>query len=158
MSDGTGGVNFCNLTSTICNELQSIDCSSLPGLKRTALPGGIETSAPVRGFRPMPVLRGRTLNTPKPRSSMRSPVASAFFMLSKTVSTASSALVLVIPVRLTTSLMMSSLITAVPRLPRIGTPQVIDAKGDKRDCQPGDQSRNMAAPAEANLQSVICNL
>src|SRR5271157_1666752 len=79
----------------------------------------METSAPVRGFRPMPVLRGRTLNTPKPRSSMRSPVARAFFILSKTVSTANSALVLVIPVRLTTSLMMSSLITGIPRLPRI---------------------------------------
>ena len=91
-----------------------MDCSSLPGLKRTALPGGMETSAPVRGFLPMPVFRGRTLNTPKPRSSMRSPVESAFFMLSKTVSTASSALVLVIPVRLTTSLMMSSLIKVSP--------------------------------------------
>src|SRR6202522_2256661 len=99
---------------------QSIDCNSLPGLKRTALPGGIETSAPVRGFRPMPVFRGRTLKTPKPRSSMRSPAESAFFMLSKTVSTANSALVLVIPVRLTTSLMMSSLITGIPRLLRIG--------------------------------------
>src|SRR5690242_5664963 len=78
----------------------SIDCSSLPGLKRTALPGGIETSAPVRGLRPIPVLRGRTLNTPKPRSSMRSPLERARFMLSNTVSTASSALVLVVPVLL----------------------------------------------------------
>src|SRR6267142_313154 len=92
-------------------EDQSMDCNSLPGLKRTALPGGMETSAPVRGLRPMPVLRGRTLNTPKPRSSMRSPLASDFFMLSKTVSTANSALVLVMPVLLTTSLMISSLIT-----------------------------------------------
>src|ERR1019366_5085082 len=108
----TSASDLCNRESSL-----SIDCSSLPGLKRTALPGGMETSAPVRGFRPMPVLRGRTLNTPKPRSSMRSPVESAFFMLSNTVSTASSALVLVIPVRLTTSLMMSSLITRVPCLP-----------------------------------------
>ncbi len=69
----------------------------------------------------MPVLRGRTLNTPKPRSSMRSPFVSAFFMLPKTVSTASSALVLVIPVRLTTSLMMSSLITGSLCIPRIGS-------------------------------------
>jgi len=38
----------------------------LPGLKRTALPGGMLTSAPVLGLRPIPVLRGRTLNTPKP--------------------------------------------------------------------------------------------
>src|SRR5208282_1356766 len=133
------------------NQAQSMDCNSLPGLKRTALPGGMETSAPVRGLRPIPVLRGRTLNTPKPRSSMRSPVESAFFMLSKTVSTASSALVLVIPVRLTTSLMMSSLITGISRLPRISVPQVIDAKGDRLDCQPGDQSRNMADTSPSNL-------
>jgi hypothetical protein len=53
---------------------------------------------------------------------------------------------------------MSSLITGLSRLPRIGLSQVIDAKGDSADCQPGDQSRNMAAPAQANLQSVICNL
>ena len=97
------------------SQAQSIDCNSFPGLKRTALPGGIETSAPVRGFRPIPVFRGRTLNTPKPRSSMRSPLARARFMLSKTVSTAVSALVLVMPVLLTTSLMMSSLITGGSR-------------------------------------------
>src|SRR5579864_4478454 len=90
------------------------DCSSLPGLKRTALPGGIATSAPVRGLRPMPVFRGRTLKMPNPRSSIRSPCASARFMLSKTVSTAISAFVFVIPVLLTTSLMISSLITASP--------------------------------------------
>ena len=35
---------------------QSIDCSSFPGLNRTALPGGMDTSAPVRGLRPMPGL------------------------------------------------------------------------------------------------------
>src|ERR1035438_9384830 len=70
----------------------------------------MDTSAPVRGLRPIPVLRGLTLNTPKPRSSMRSPCSSAFFMDSKTVSTAISALVFVMPVRFTTSLMMSSLI------------------------------------------------
>src|ERR1035441_471095 len=90
-------------------------CNSLPGLKRTALPGGMETSAPVRGLRPIPVLRGFTLKTPKPRNSMRSPDSSAFFMDSKTVSTAISALVLVMPVRFTTSLMMSSLIKTASR-------------------------------------------
>jgi hypothetical protein len=40
-------------------------------------------------------------------------------------------------------------------------PQVIDAKGDSADCQPGDQSRNMAAPAERFCNFVIwkfCNL
>src|SRR5258706_3569858 len=149
--DGVAGIGMARGQELAAKSSQSIDCSSLPGLKRTALPGGIETSAPVRGFRPIPVLRGRTLNTPKPRNSMRSPVESAFFMLSKTVSTASSALVLVIPVRLTTSLMMSSLITGLSRLPRIGLSQVIDAKGDSADCQPGDQSRNMAAPAERDF-------
>src|ERR1019366_10567901 len=87
-------------------------CNSLPGLNRTAFPGGIETSAPVRGLRPIPVLRGFTLNTPKPRNSMRSPCSSALFMRSNTVSTAASAFVLVMPVRFTTSLMMSSLIKA----------------------------------------------
>src|ERR1700691_2417356 len=97
------------------------DCSSLPGLNRTALPGGMATSAPVRGLRPMPVLRGRTLKIPKPRNSMRSPCDRARFMLSKTVSTAISALVLVIPVLLTTSLMMSSLITVSPSAaPKVG--------------------------------------
>ncbi len=91
-------------------------CNSLPGLNRTAFPGGMLTSAPVRGLRPIPVFRGRTLNTPNPRNSMRSPFASARFMLSKTVSTATSALVFVIPVRWTTSLMISSLITLNPAL------------------------------------------
>jgi len=85
-------------------------CSSLPGLKRTAFPGGMATSAPVRGLRPIPVLRGRTLKIPKPRNSMRSPFPRARFMLSNTVSTAISAFVLVIPVLATTSLMMSSFI------------------------------------------------
>src|ERR1700733_15240009 len=107
-----------------------MDCNSLPGLKRTALPGGMETSAPVRGLRPIPVLRGLTLNTPNPRSSMRSPLASDRFMLPKTVSTASSALVLVIPVLLTTSLMMSSLITGQPPATDQTLYQVVDAKGD----------------------------
>jgi hypothetical protein len=71
---------------------ESSRCSSLPGLKRTALPGVMVTSAPVRGLRPIPVFRGRTLNTPNPRNSMRSPDARAFLRLSKTVSTAASAL------------------------------------------------------------------
>src|SRR6476660_6895555 len=124
-----------------------MDCNSLPGLKRTALPGGIETSAPVRGLRPMPVLRGRTLNTPNPRNSIRSPLASDFFMLSKTVSTAISALVLVIPVLFTTSLMISSLITGCSRAAESRTThQVIDAKGHNRDCQREPLSRKMSAP------------
>ena len=63
----------------------------------------------------MPVLRGFTVNTPKPRSSMRSPCSSARFIFSNTVSTAISALVFVMPVLLTTSLMMSSLIKRASR-------------------------------------------
>src|SRR5579863_7605374 len=121
--------------SVLGTVVQSIDCNSFPGLNRTALPGGIDTSAPVRGLRPMPVFRGRTLNTPNPRSSMRLPRASAFFMLSKTVSTANSALVLVMPVLATTSLIMSSLITSGSRTRFRVVLQVIDAMGDKRDCQ-----------------------
>src|SRR5579884_3204962 len=89
-------------------------CSSFPGLKRTALPGGMATSAPVRGLRPIPVFLGRTLKIPKPRNSIRSPSLKAFFMFSKTVSTAISAFVFVMPVRLTTSLMISSLIKGPP--------------------------------------------
>src|SRR3954462_3746441 len=111
-----------------------MDCNSLPGLKRTALPGGMLTSAPVRGLRPMPVLRGRTLNTPKPRSSMRSPRDRACFMLSKTTSTACSAFVLVMPVFETTWLMMSSLITGRLRDADLnglsGFVQLADTKGD----------------------------
>src|SRR5438309_5832122 len=113
-----------------------MDCNSLPGLKRTALPGGMLTSAPVRGLRPIPVFRGRTLNTPNPRSSIRSPWDKALFMLSNTVSTASSALVLVIPVLFTTSLIMSSLITGGSQAEEsLQSNQVLDAKEDKRDCQ-----------------------
>ena len=37
-----------------------IFCRSLPGLNRMVRPGGIFTSLPVRGFRPMPRLRGLT--------------------------------------------------------------------------------------------------
>src|SRR5437868_10960714 len=125
------------MTAAVQPGLYSMVCNSLPGLKRTAFPGGIDTSAPVRGLRPIPVLRGRTLNTPNPRSSMRSPLASERFMLSKTVSTAISALVLVIPVRFTTSLMMSSLITGGSQAEEsLQSNQVLDAKEDKTDCQP----------------------
>src|ERR1051325_775879 len=126
LSSAAGGVEGIGRRSGILGRhdacgLQRIYCSvwsSLPGLNRTALPGGMDTSAPVRGLRPIPVLRGLTLKTPKPRSSMRSPCSSAFFMDSNTVSTAISALVLVMPVRLTTSLMMSSLIKTSSRSSR----------------------------------------
>jgi len=88
--------------------------SSLPSLKRTTLPGVIGAAAPVRGLRAMPVLRGRTLKIPKPRSSMRSPRAKASFMLSNTAATAISAFVFVMPVLNTTSFTMSSLIKVAP--------------------------------------------
>src|SRR5437870_566455 len=116
----------------------------------------METSAPVRGLRPMPVLRGRTLNTPKPRSSMRSPLASERFMLSNTVSTASSALVLVIPVLVTTSLIISSLITGGSQwVESVQLHQVLDAKGHKGDCQPDVLSRKMAAPRVPALDRAL---
>ncbi len=76
------------------------------------------TSSPVRGLRPIPVLCGRILNTPKPRSSMRSPFSMARFMVSKTVSTAISDFVLLSPVRFTTALTMSYLIMVVRRGPK----------------------------------------
>src|SRR3989454_11132573 len=104
-------------------------CSSLPGLKRTALPGGMLTSSPVRGLRPMPVLRGLTLNTPKRRSSMRWPRPSACFSDSNTVSTACSALVRLMFVVATTAFTISSLITRSSRASEA------DARGCGAGCQ-----------------------
>jgi hypothetical protein len=83
---------------------------SLPGLKRMVRPGGMRTSLPVRGLRPMPRLRGFTWKTPKPRSSIRSPCIIESFMASRTASTATSALTLVMSAAFETSLMMSTLI------------------------------------------------
>jgi hypothetical protein len=74
----------------------------LARLEAHGLAGAMLTSVPVRGLRPMPVLRARTLKTPNPRSSMRSPAAKACLRPSKTVSTAASALVRGRPVRSTT--------------------------------------------------------
>jgi hypothetical protein len=45
------------LAGDLVGAASSSVCSSLPGLKRTALPGAMLTSVPVRGLRPMPVLR-----------------------------------------------------------------------------------------------------
>src|SRR5687768_12717065 len=75
---------------------------SLPGLKRMVRPGGIFTSFPVRGLRPMPRLRGFTWNTPNPRSSIRSPFIMEAFIASRTASTATSALTLVMSAALDT--------------------------------------------------------
>src|SRR5208337_1065319 len=109
--------------------VSSKPCSSLPGLKRTALPGGMLTSSPVRGFRPMPVLRGLTLNTPNLRSSMRWPRPRAFLSDSNTVSTACSAFVRLIFVLATTAFTMSSLITPPSKSPWP------DAIGYRAGCQ-----------------------
>src|SRR2546430_3449851 len=94
-----------------------------------ALPGGMLTSSPVRGLRPMPVLRGFTLKTPKRRSSMRWPRPRACFNDSKTVSTACSALVRLMFVVATTAFTISSLIT---RSSRASEP---DARGCGAGCQ-----------------------
>src|SRR5262249_55054575 len=83
---------------------------SLPGLKRMVRPGGMRTSLPVRGLRPMPRLRGLTWKTPQPRSPIRSPRCMDIRIASKTASTATSALTLVISAILDTSLTMSTLI------------------------------------------------
>ena len=63
---------------------------------------------------------------------MRSPCARARFILSNTVSTAISALVLVIPVRLTTSLMMSSLIKTSSRTAQRVAPKLGRSKPHDR--------------------------
>jgi len=88
-----------------------------PGLNRIVLPGGMRTSVPVRGFRPIPFLRGLTWNTPKPRSSMRSPRRIDSFMASRIASTATTARTRVISAVRATLLMMSLLITPPPPSP-----------------------------------------
>src|SRR5579863_2546801 len=101
LAENAGAIRIAN---------QSV-CNSLPGLKRTALPGGMFTSLPVRGLRPMPVLRGRTLKTPNLRSSIRWPRPRACLRDSKIVSTACSAFVRLMSVLATTAFTISSLIT-----------------------------------------------
>src|SRR3984893_4523617 len=110
-------------------EVPSRPCNSLPGLKRSAFPGGMLTSSPVRGLRPMPVLRGFTLKTPKRRNSMRWPRPNAVFKDSNTVSTACSALVRLMFVLVTTALTMSNLIKR--NLPGAWA----DARGCDSGCQ-----------------------
>ena len=86
--------------------------SSLPGLNRIVKPGGICTSSVGRfGFRPMPRFLGFTRNTPKPRSSMRSPRDNAWRSTSMIVSTACVAFWRPTPAASATALMMSFLIT-----------------------------------------------
>jgi hypothetical protein len=65
----------------------------------------------------MPRLRGFTWNTPKPRSSIRSPRCIEWRIASKTASTASSAFTLVTSATRETSFTMSTLII-VSDLPR----------------------------------------
>src|SRR5580704_7598622 len=90
------------------------------------------TSSPVRGFRPIPVLRGLTLNTPKRRNSMRCPRPRALFSDSKTVSTACSALVRLMfgEVAFTTAFTMSNLITQASSFYPLA-----DARGYAAGCQ-----------------------
>ncbi len=85
-------------------------CKSLPGLNRMVRPGGIRTSLPVRGFLPIPRLRGFTWKTPKPRSSILSPLRIDLRIASNTASTATSAFTLVIPAVAETLFTMSTLI------------------------------------------------
>ena len=85
-------------------------CRSLPGLNRMVRPGGIRTSLPVRGFLPIPRLRGFTWKTPKPRSSILSPRRIERRIAWNTASTATSAFTLVIPAVDETLFTMSTLI------------------------------------------------
>ena len=135
------------MRSAKCLLNYSIDCSSLPGLKRTALPGGMETSAPVRGLRPMPVLRGCTLKTPNPRSSMRSPVRSEFLHAFEDrldrhfrfgLGDAGAVDDFVNDVQLDHVRLFAW---------SLGLPQVLDAKEHNEDCQRAPVSRKMLVPA-----------
>src|SRR6058998_2169925 len=74
-------------------------------------PGGMATSSPVRGFRPTPLFRGLTINTPKPLNSIRSPRFRAFLREVNTDSTAISALTFVMFNCSATRFTMSCLIT-----------------------------------------------
>src|SRR5450830_1268503 len=65
--------------------------SFLPSLNRMEFPGRIGTWTPVFGFRPTPYFRRFTSKTPKPRSSMRSPAASACLRASRAASTVAQA-------------------------------------------------------------------
>src|SRR5512138_312584 len=64
--------------------------SSFPTLKNGMRFSGMATLSPVFGLRPSLARRRRTVKLPKPRISIFSPLWSAFFMFSKTVSTISS--------------------------------------------------------------------
>src|SRR5439155_22252339 len=74
-------------------------------------PGGIATSSPVRGFLPTPLLRGFTIKTPKPLSSILSPRLRAFLSELKTDSTAISAFTFVMFSCSATRFTMSCFIT-----------------------------------------------
>ena len=60
---------------------------SLPVLKNGTFLSSTFTASPVRGLRPTRASRALTENAPKPRSSTRSPLASASMISSKTVFT-----------------------------------------------------------------------
>lgn len=90
------------MANTLPLPLHGIFCRFLPGLKRIVLPGGISTSSFVRGFRPIPRLRGFTWKTPKPLSSILRPSVRASRSDSIAAFTARSACVFVIFVSLAT--------------------------------------------------------
>lgn len=92
-----------------CGRQMPMSWRCLPGLNRMVRPGGIRTSLPVRGFRPIPRLRGFTWKTPKPRSSIRSPFCIERLIAWNTASTATSALTLVMAAAFETSLTISTL-------------------------------------------------
>jgi len=74
------------------------------GLESDRAAGGMRTSLPVRGLRPMPRLAGFHLEDADPRSSIRSPRCIEVRIASKTASTATSALTLVMSAIFETSL------------------------------------------------------
>lgn len=100
-------------------------CKSLPGLKRMVLPIGIATSSPVRGLRPTPRLRGLTVKTPKPRSSMRSPRTRESFIAPKSASTTCSAFCFGTPVSSAKRLIISSFITFIFLRLQYGAPNSV---------------------------------
>jgi len=119
-------------------------------LKRTALPGGIETRRPSRIASDASFADAR-LNTPNPRSSMRSPVESRFLhAVEKRFSTASSALVFGDPGAV--HHFIDDVELDHGRLRGSGKlSQVIDAKGIEQIVNSACLSRKMTAHQPGNL-------
>ena len=130
-----------------------MDCSSLPGLKRTALPGGMETSAPVRGLRPDAGFPGAHVEYAK--TAQFDAIAGGERLLHALEDGFDGEFCLGLGDSGAVDDFVDDveLNQGIPRVPRICVAQVIDAKGDRTDCQPGDQSRNMAGTS----QETICD-